>query len=715
MASRRSDRARAFVFFFLVVGAGLSTNAGETLDFTRLSLEELLNMSIETATKTDEKLRDVPASVVIVTRADIERYGYQTLEEILTNVPGLYLIDDHSWNGGVLGVRGFWTNRPRNIIFMVNGVSQSDGYLTAHFLEHFNMPVEAIDRIEIVRGPMSVIYGSGAFFGAINIITNESWQGEGQNIIAASAGSLGTTRLAIRINGDEGDLSYAVSAGSYNTDGADEPYARMVSDPSSLINYGLTEDEMTTKGRLEYSTRYFSISAAMKSFYANMSYSNSTRGNFMFFPPKRGGMPKESDFAVVELGYRKVVSEKLDLDASFTYHKLNSCREFFALTDDAYGTENTRAEYYEAELSSKITVSPQLAINNGLYYNDITMADNRVAFPALGLDFSWFLDESDTITTVAAYSQLNYTPRDNLRFVLGVRAEHMQPYSAGRWDYRGTPAATLAEGRYDRDTIDVIPRAAMVYSINDRNVLKILYGEAINRPAMVQNAEQMSSPINPPQLVPEEITTFEVNYVGSLALNLDVNASYFHNELENLIVRTARLGDGGQYVPFNTNGGTMSTDGIELTLRSQLTPAFSFEASGTWQDTKNRRENLRDVEPEYSPSLLGYLKASYNLSDKASCSLTGVYVAEMEPYWEVSPDDPDTGRRIGDRVDGYITLGANIRVEDIFDRGYYVGLRGSNILDEEYLYPVTMNNIPSLDKGFVGSPRTFIASFGRKF
>ena len=68
-------------------------------DVADISLEDLLNVEITTAGKRPEKIGEIPASVVLVTREDIEIYGYQTLAEILENIPGLYQTDDTFWHG----------------------------------------------------------------------------------------------------------------------------------------------------------------------------------------------------------------------------------------------------------------------------------------------------------------------------------------------------------------------------------------------------------------------------------------------------------------------------------------------------------------------------------------------------------------------------------------------------------------------------------------
>ena len=82
-------------------------------DVADISLEDLLNVEITTAGKRPEKIGEVPASVVLVTRKDIETYGYQSLEEILQNIPGLFQTNDYFTTS--VGVRGFGALIPKGI------------------------------------------------------------------------------------------------------------------------------------------------------------------------------------------------------------------------------------------------------------------------------------------------------------------------------------------------------------------------------------------------------------------------------------------------------------------------------------------------------------------------------------------------------------------------------------------------------------------------
>src|SRR5204863_6058936 len=148
----------------------------KTVEPTDISLEELVKMEIpivEGASKYKQKTTEAPASVTIITADEVKKYGYRTLADILNSVPGLYISDDRQ--NARLGVRGV-ISRDYNsrVLLLVDGHrinnSLSDG---APIGTEFILDVDLIDRVEIIRGPGSSLYGNNAFFGVINVITRK--------------------------------------------------------------------------------------------------------------------------------------------------------------------------------------------------------------------------------------------------------------------------------------------------------------------------------------------------------------------------------------------------------------------------------------------------------------------------------------------------------------------------------------------------------------
>ncbi len=83
-----------------------------------LSLAELMELEIVTASKTEERISDIPASIIILTRQDIEMYGFTSLEEIFAHISGLYYVNNESFLGATIGVRGYMTANPTNIVVL---------------------------------------------------------------------------------------------------------------------------------------------------------------------------------------------------------------------------------------------------------------------------------------------------------------------------------------------------------------------------------------------------------------------------------------------------------------------------------------------------------------------------------------------------------------------------------------------------------------------
>ena len=137
-----------------------------------LDLVKLLNVQVSTATKTAESIDDAPAVITVVTRADIARWGYQTVAEVLQHTVGFYLTDDHILpNVGVRGMTGGLGAESGMIKVMIDGRSVAYRTTSGNWLGVELIPLTSIAQIEIIRGPVSALYGADAFLGVVNIIT----------------------------------------------------------------------------------------------------------------------------------------------------------------------------------------------------------------------------------------------------------------------------------------------------------------------------------------------------------------------------------------------------------------------------------------------------------------------------------------------------------------------------------------------------------------
>ncbi|HKY39315.1 MAG TPA: TonB-dependent receptor [Polyangiaceae bacterium] len=138
-------------------------------------LMRLLNVEVSTATKTSESIEDAPAVITVVTRADIRRWGYRDVADVLQHTVGFYAIDDHILpNVGVRGMTGGLGAESGVIKVMIDGRTVAYRTTSGNWLGIELIPLEAIEQIEIIRGPASALYGADAFLGVVNIITVKS-------------------------------------------------------------------------------------------------------------------------------------------------------------------------------------------------------------------------------------------------------------------------------------------------------------------------------------------------------------------------------------------------------------------------------------------------------------------------------------------------------------------------------------------------------------
>jgi outer membrane receptor for ferrienterochelin and colicin len=684
----------------------------------KMSLEELMDVRITTAGKTSERIGDIPASVVLITREDIETYGYRTLTEILDNIPGLYSIDDYAEGGANFGVRGFWSGqRNDNMIILVNDVHQVNDFLSNYPLDKIDLPVEAIDRIEVIRGPMSVVYGNGAFYGVINIITNEDIM-KPVSIISGSWGSLNTKKLFVRMAGNKDDFKYVFNSSIYQTDGIDQPLIEMVSDPSALLSLGAPADSRTG-GRMAKNGKYFNFSGEFKGFFVDMSYNEGKKEFYFALPSVADGSRDNSSTTHISFGFRKKFSEKFRLEGKASYTRSRDNFKYDHLFEGFYGIEMLESNAWEGEANAFFNPTKKIDITAGLYYRAILNATDMYDLPSFGIPLlentTLSLAEGDDIVTRALYSQITYSPVKSLRLVAGVRLEQSPKYGLVSNQTVGGNLPIVNSGTYSRDNIEFIPRLAALLYLNENNVFKFLYGEAINRPSFAQNAQNALNSAYP-VLQPESIQTVELNYISTFSSRFSLNASVFRNTLKNLITRVVRIDDAGNYESFSDNAVKMVTNGAELTINTEPIEYLRVELSGTYQDTKDKTQGYENIAAAYSPKFLGYLKASF-LGVGFKISLTGTYVGPMETFWDKALQNPDGSigeGRIGDRVDGYFIMGANLRVDDLFVDGVFLNIKCSNLFDEDIRYPTFTNN-PWAARGTLGFGRSFLVSLGYKF
>lgn len=191
--------------FCVVLCIGINLYAQEDTikksDISNLTLEELLNLNVYTASKKIESFKDAPAILSLITKTDIENYGAFTLIDVLKYIPSLEVSmgSDGNYN---LALRG--SRKDGNILVLMNGQQLNDFYSGKAF---YDLPSSFIDRIEIIRGPGSALFGTNALSGIINIFTVE------ENTVNVSFGPDLNANVNANFYVEENDNSFSMSVG----------------------------------------------------------------------------------------------------------------------------------------------------------------------------------------------------------------------------------------------------------------------------------------------------------------------------------------------------------------------------------------------------------------------------------------------------------------------------------------------------------------------
>jgi iron complex outermembrane receptor protein len=214
---RCSDCIRSLVCLCLCgsVSAGLTAAPQDPASLSTLTLAQLGDLEVTTASKEPEVLRRTPAAIHVITQEDIRRYGATSIAEVLRLAPGVNVarIDSDHWS---IGVRGFGDQFSKSLLVMIDGRSVYTPLFAGIMWGVQDTLLDDIERIEIIRGPGGTIWGANAVTGIINIITKNAADTTGL-LGAVGAGSLDRAVAGFRYGGARGsDLSYRVYGKGFN-------------------------------------------------------------------------------------------------------------------------------------------------------------------------------------------------------------------------------------------------------------------------------------------------------------------------------------------------------------------------------------------------------------------------------------------------------------------------------------------------------------------
>ena len=615
--------------FFLLVITSVSVAVGQNdpRDLTEATLEELSNIQVYSASKHLQAVRDAPSSITVVTADEIQRFGYRTLADVLRGVRGFYITGDRMYH--YVGVRGFGRIGDYNsrILLLINGHRANDNvYDQAMVGTESPIDIDVVDRIEIIRGPSSSLYGSNALLGVINVITKKADALTGPEL-AFETGSWGTYkgRASYGLNVRDADLLASVTF--YDSAGRTLFFPALQDRP---ISNGVSKDrdyDSFIDSLLSVSWRGVRIQAIDNS--------------------RRKGIPTAAFGTIFADARTRSIDEHQFLDLSFerdvagmllnlrTYYDRYAYDGYWPFTTQGVNVDYARGQRWglDVQLARTLRQKHRLTIGSEARDNFQQAQKNYDTMPAL-----IYINDNRRSWMGAAFGQDEYAVTSNLNLNIGARYDRY--------------------GRYGGSTS---PRIALIYHPTKQNSLKLIYGSAFRPPNVFEAYYGTDSVKLPgyernPHLKPERMENFEAIWEQTVATRFELSAGVFHNRMDHLISPQLDAANG---VLVYVNSQLTSSTGSESELRAHLPHGVDSRVSYTYSHTEGGSGSQLQVN---SPRHLAQFRVAAPLvREKLFASLEGLYMSSrLTAGQELAPGFVTSNFTIVGHLGSHTDLSASI-------------------------------------------------------
>lgn len=655
-------------------------------DFEELDLETLLafsDISLSVATRSEQAPEDAPGAVSIVTSDDIKAMGARSLDEALRAVPGVDVTYDALGRPRIT-MRGLPTGATggasENVLILMNGQRIDDPIEGGATSLEFTTPVGNIQKIEVLRGAGSALYGSGAMGGVINIITFTQKDFTGIEV-NAGIGSFTTQDYSLRLGSEGRTLKIAGYINFQHGDGA----GRIVgADAQTAIDERLAGGGVApaslAPGRETDNFKLFetNYAASYKDYEFHLRVGTQRSPGAIGIADALGAsndMPQRK--ILIDASHRSDLPDGWTLDERASYEQFDARRSFQAFPpgftqllgdqgsvtypSGVFTQEDLSSRRYGVDVAAQKTI-PQHALQMGVgigrestFDTDLrSNYDFRTATPLNEFESIPGAAPDEGRGVVSLYAQDVWSRFSKVTLTGGLRFDH----------YGGAGGV-------------VSPRLAAVFRLPKAVSLKVLYGRAFRAPTFAEQYYDLPGYLGNATLKPMTSDTLEVS--ASYAVRrLRLSGGLFQTFLRDEIIAT------GDYVPGESraivNGPGRDIRGLELELRQGFGVASSFFVDYAYQHSHDKATGAASAGV---PTSVGHVGATFAFAKSLRATPSLVF-ASSRP------------RAAGDSrsaVPAYALLDFALRAPDIY-RGVVLSLSGRNLLNKSYFSPAPDGGVP---------------------
>jgi iron complex outermembrane receptor protein len=522
------------------------------------SLEQLMSTEVTTVTgasKYQQELTDAPASISIVTSDDIRIGGYRTLAEILNRVRGFYTTYNRAYS--FVGLRGFSPlgDYGTRLLVLVDGHRLNDAVFEQATLgSDFPVDIDLIDRVEVIRGPGSSLYGTNAFLAVINVITRNGGELKGGEL-SASGGSFNS-------------WTGRVTGGSKLSNGVDLLISASYRDSAGKQSLSFPEYAATNNGIAQGLDGETSWDLLTKVVWRDLSLmllhqnrdKNIPTASFssIFNDPGEKSSDRHTLAGLSYSGH----GAWANLNARLTYNRYEY--------DGDYPLDNAGLRTLNRDESVAEWIGSDLYASRLIGSHLLTAGmEHRWQFTEHQRNFdvtptaTMILDDNHRNVIQGYYLQDEYHILENFILNAGLRYDH-----------------------YDNFGGTTNPRAALIWKPQNSTVLRLSYGEAFRAPNAYElyYSDQVGIKGNL-SLKPEKIRTIELGWEQFFGNNLKTTAIAYYSRINDLLEQSI---DPIDNLAVFKNQSRLEMKGIELQTESKWENGFSGRVSYCYQESKKQ-------------------------------------------------------------------------------------------------------------------------------
>lgn len=684
-----TKRVSSTLMMLFVLGSSMNAFAqnNDVLD-ENFVLDEM----VVSATRSEKKLLDTAASVSVITDKDLDKMHINNLDEAFVKIPGVY-VGRLSGIGSTTSqtvMRG--VNAANSVAVLVDGVQVNDSYNGS--VTWSAIPVDMVKRVEVLRGPASVLYGGNALAGVINIITKDVDKTSVN--LKLSYGSNNTQNHSLYVAGKASDkLDFNVNYEKKKTDG-------YITDPvlsskavfgaeTTTTNTGAKRWIIGNKGKRQWDENtvgvgfkyHFDESKSLALDFTKNEYEYSYSAPTSYF----------GDDIIKKAGtYFSTPGEKASNKYNMTYNDSENGWKAVVGYSDQYKQHDTSIS--KATDSSK----PNTRFSFDLQKNQVISANNNAVF---GLNYR--KDKMDT-TVYKLADKFNSDSKiavdsmasgKNKSFSAYVMDEHKfsdrWTATAGlRYDKWSTDGRILLPNKteainYDESTYDNwSPSLSVMYKPEADSSVYLSWGKAFEAPSLYRMYSSSYSSnvynIANPNLKPQKAETFELGYKKDLNNKSAIGVSVYDTKYKGLLYKNSLGVVDGMNATCYQNAGEAEAKGFELELNHNFDDKWSAFLNYTYQNPVIKKALKATEKDKYVTAIpKEVFRAGVTYSDdKWSGMLTGEYISKRFS----KTDNSDTVNGVYGSYDPYFIM--NMDISYSFNKNYTLTASVNNILDRDF-------------------------------